>query len=167
MRNIFILFIIFLLYSCENSPSLIKKELQNFNYKVFDVIKYENSSIKQLMGKKTILYVFDGSCSECIGHFVNFQKNKLENDITIPCLYIVNSCDIIPLNFYLDRNKIELGVTDYLVQDSLDIFHTMEPDEFSGNQIFIIDNDLIYQLCSYPFKDVTSKNEFIKMCKNQ
>lgn len=79
-------------------------------------------------------------------------------------MYIVNSYDILPLQFYLNKNNIELGEIDYLIQDSLDIFHRMEPDEFLGNQIFVIDNNLIYQLRSYPFKDIASKNEFLKMC---
>lgn len=163
LLNAFI--VVLLLCACGNASShLKKKELQNFNYEILDTIQYNRFPIKQLIGKRAILYVFDGSCSECIGHFANFQKSKTDNNITVPCLYIVNSYDILPLQFYLNKNNIELGEIDYLIQDSLDIFHRMEPDEFLGNQIFVIDNNLIYQLRSYPFKDIASKNEFLKMC---
>lgn len=155
-----------ILTSCSHSEKLNIKYCTDFNYDFIDSLSSKNNNISQFIQKHKVylLYVTDGFCSECIYNLITFVKNK--EKIPIPCIYIVNSEDFVLFDYYAKLNKLEnLLHYDLIEKSTSDMFHTIEPESFAGNQLLVIDNknDNIISLPTNPFANKNMTLDFINL----
>lgn len=152
--------------SCSNSEKLKIEYCEDFNYEFIDSLARRNPCIMQSLEVHSayLLYVTDGSCSECIYNLVNFVKDK--KGISIPCVYIINAQDFVLFDFYTNKNELEkfLG-NDLIMKFTFDLFHAIEPETYAGNQLLIVDNKntKIISLPLNPFVNDDTVSDFLKL----
>lgn len=160
----------FFIVSCSKNKGLNEKFCTDFNLAVVDSLEKKHSEVCSIIDKPLyMMYVTDGSCAECIDHFIEFVKNKNENKkiSMIPCLYIVNAEDFVLLDYYMARNSLsDFMKTDLLIKCSSNIFHRLEPESYAGNQLLLISKEEDVKIVSInlnPFKNKYITSDFEKL----
>lgn len=170
IRIIPIILLCFFIISCSKTKELNKRYCTDFNLAVVDSLEKEHSEVCCVVDKSLyMMYVTDGSCAECIDHFIEFVKNKNENKkiSVVPCIYIVNAEDFVLLDYYMAKNNLsDFMKTDLLIKSSSNTFHRIEPESYSGNQLLIISKKESVKIVSVnlnPFKDEYITSDFEKL----
>lgn len=92
-------------------------------------------------GKPTLLYVCSNECSACISAFVDFHaKVRSSETDSLDVVYWVYGCDSYSFEYYMEQADISMRHHEWLVMDTLDVFHNVIPDYYS-NTLFLVKPD--------------------------
>lgn len=149
-RNIALL-LLPLLLSCCSHKSVSIEDNCNFNWNVFDSIKYNQEPISDLISDSipVILYISTNECAECIYRLTLFNQKIKEISNEVQCIYIISGWDYHSFNYYLKENNIHFSDNTLLVTDSVDYFHTLMP-AYKTNEIFLRKENSMIRLLFNP-----------------
>lgn len=163
MRNNFIL-LLFLVILCSCKRGYQKDQENN---EVVDNlkgirIKGLDSLFKSNDPSNKVLFIFNGSCSNCIMSYLDFVEN-LKISSNVECLFITNSQDDYEIRYYMDKFNIKLNPNQILLVDNKGrlLEENEQLDEYLN--ILLLDKDNYVLTSLNPVSSNRGKEEYINL----
>lgn len=167
MKKNFIIFLVIILSSCVDTPTFNIEKATNFDVIIFDSLKTDSGiTLSNIIcnKKKTLLYIANNECSECISNFIDFNnitKNNISQELNL--IYVIYGYDKLSFDYYLDRFQIHINEKAFIVYDTLDVFHDKIRNYYSNNLFIINEKGTIYSVKSNIPEYEWNLNELFKI----
>lgn len=163
MNRLLMIIIIMIVEGCQ--PKITTETVTSFNKEALDSIWYNGENLSSyLTSLPSIIYISTNECSECIAKFIDFHNDMNFHNIDAKIIYIITGMNKFQFDYYLREYNFNLEKNEVLINDSMDIFHSIITDAES-NEIYIIKECEIIKPLFNPNKNDHSIDYFRELVK--
>jgi len=146
MKNLFILLIIIIFFSCKwkyNNKNNNYLNNNNIQYLKYDFIKSEIKNIEFKIKNTEFLYfiLINNECSACIISFIDWRL-KLNISSNNLYFYVFNSNDTYLFEYYFEKFGIKLNHNEYFINDKNEVFKKVNDLKYINSNYIIVTNNL-------------------------